>query len=84
MSPVEHQEGRFKIYIWPDEGRGSKEAPHVHVFTPDAEVKIGLAPVAVLGATRMKAADQRRALALVRANADRLLEAWRKWHDAQD
>lgn len=84
MSPVEHQEGRFKVYIWPDEGRGSKEAPHVHVFTPDAEVKIGLAPVAILGTTRMKAADQRRALALVRTHRDRLLEAWRKWHDAQD
>ena len=84
MSPVEHQEGRFKVYIWPDEGRGSKEAPHVHVYTPDAVVKIGLAPVAILGTSRMKTADQRRALALVRANAERLLEAWRRWHDAQD
>jgi hypothetical protein len=54
---------------------------HVHCTVAGARVVVLLEPaVAVRGTTRMRSADVRRAVALVRANRRRLLEAWRALH----
>ena len=69
--------GGFRIVIYPND----HDPPHVHVVGPDkfAKVEIGAA-TRVVSNIGFGPAEIRRALALVEAHEDELMEAWRHLH----
>jgi hypothetical protein len=57
------------------------DPPHVHVFGPRAEARIGLGPLPLLWSKGFRASELRRIMAEVAEEQDRLMEAWDRIHD---
>ncbi len=74
MITVLRQHGlRFVIYT------ADHEPPHVHVYG-DGEARIDVVTLKVLTQGGMSDRDVRRAVAILDANRELLLETWRKYH----
>jgi hypothetical protein len=57
--------------------------PHVHVFKGGAEALIDLLPVSIRENYRMSRRNMRKAVAIVSANQELLLQAWDEIHGDQ-
>ena len=71
--PTVLREGPYRFYFVSHDLR---EPPHIHVDRDDCSAKFWLKPVALARNCLFSPVELRRIDALVRANADRLLEAW--------
>jgi hypothetical protein len=65
---------RFVIYT------ADHEPAHVHVIG-DGEARIDIADLKVITQGRMSDWDVRRAVAVIEANQNLFLDAWRQYHD---
>ena len=66
----------FRIMIFTND----HAPPHVHVFRAGSEAVIEFDPLLIRDNYRMSRVDLRRAVDLVAANRDALLNAWRQIH----
>lgn len=77
MTPSKNLGQGFEARVRPQEGQGkAMEKPHVHVVDADGEVKISLEDFAVLKVWAMKPTQVKKAVALVMANHEMLMEVW--------
>jgi hypothetical protein len=78
MATILRQDG-FQVAIFTND----HQPAHVHVFKAGTEAVINLAPVTIRENYRMSRRQLRKAVDLVAANEDLLLQAWREMHGDQ-
>jgi hypothetical protein len=66
----------YRFYAYAEEGN---EPAHVHIDKGSGTLKVWLADISVAFSERLKPAEIRTALALVRENRSVLLQAWNEW-----
>jgi hypothetical protein len=71
--PTILRHGRWRIFFYSNEG---SEPAHVHVESADGIAKFWLAPVALVGSSRLRAGDLREVERIIRLHRKLLLEAW--------
>ena len=71
-----HDENGFIIHIWPDD----HPPAHVHLYRAECYIKINLPDLSLIQARNAKPRDYRQAYEMVKANREKLLAAWRKYH----
>ena len=77
--PTVLRSGPYRLYFFSHE---PNEPPHVHVDRGDQSAKFWLAPVGLARNLGFSAPELKRVEALIQANEQQLLEAWRGYFGA--
>jgi hypothetical protein len=77
--PTVLRSGPYRVYFFSHE---PNEPPHVHVDRDDQSAKFWLVPVGLARNLGFSAHELKRVEALIRANEQLLLEAWRGYFGA--
>jgi hypothetical protein len=77
--PTVLRSGPYRVYFFSHE---PNEPPHVHVDRDDQSAKFWLSPVGLARNLGFSAHELKRVEALIRANEQHLLEAWRGYFGA--
>jgi hypothetical protein len=71
-----HRESGFTFRVWSND----HEPAHVHAWKSGELAVVNLTPVSVRSVRGMKPSDVARAVAIVEAHRDKMLQVWRDTH----
>lgn len=71
--------GKYKIYLYDNEGHQPHKLPHCHVVWPDGSAVVSLRDFTVLAGDALP----REARELLRATATLLIETWKEKYDGE-
>jgi hypothetical protein len=74
--PTVYREGGFRFFMWPNDHR----PPHVHVEYGGGDAVIEIGSLDVRDVHELRFPDVRRAIAIVQANRETLLNHWSRIH----